>query len=81
MGHGVEGPAARAPLAASATRLAARLSISSAARRVKVSSRMRSGAVPRSSRQATRATKARVLPVPAPATTTSGPSPWLATAN
>jgi len=47
----------------------ARASMSSAARRVNVSSRMRSGATPRSSNAHTRAVSARVLPLPAPAKT------------
>ena len=37
---------------------------------------MRSGLVPRSISEATRATNDIVLPLPAPATTRSGPSPW-----
>ena len=56
-------------------------SISSAARRVKVSSRIRSGRTPRSTSAATRATSVRVLPVPAPATITSGASPCVAAAS
>ena len=39
------------------------------------------GWLPRSSRQATREVRARVLPVPAPATTTSGDRPCVATAS
>jgi len=48
--------------------------ISRAARRVKVSSRIRLAWMPWQSRsQAARATSVRVLPVPAPASTSSGP--------
>ena len=50
-------------------------SISAAARRVNVSSRIRSGATPRARSAATRAARVLVFPVPAPATTSSGPSP------
>ena len=49
--------------------------ISSAARRVKVSSRMRSGFAPDSTRCATRCASVLVLPVPAPAIISSGPDP------
>ncbi len=55
----------------------ARVSISPAARRVKVSSRIRSAGTPRSIRYATRQASVRVLPVPEPATTSSGPSPYV----
>src|SRR6185295_12226814 len=63
---------------ASATMRCARRVISSAARREKVSSRMRSGAAPASSRCATRCASVFVLPVPAPARISSGPSPNVA---
>ena len=80
MGDGVEG-AALGPFAPAEThQIASPANISSAARRVNVRSRIRSGATPRSRRHATREVSARVLPVPAPATTTSGVSPWVATA-
>jgi hypothetical protein len=53
---------------------AARASMSLAARRVKVSSRIRPAGTPWPSRsQAARATSVRVFPVPAPASTSSGP--------
>jgi hypothetical protein len=52
----------------------ARLSISREARRVKVNSKMRSGATPFSTRCAVRKTKTRVFPLPAPAITRNGPS-------
>ena len=55
---------------------ATRRSMSPAARRVMVRRRIRSGATPRSISTATRATKVFVLPVPAPAMTSRGPSPW-----
>ena len=58
-------------------RLAARDTMSSAARRVNVSSRIRSAGTPRSKSQATREVSVLVLPVPAPAMTTRGPSPWV----
>ena len=54
---------------------ATRASMSSAARRVKVSSSTRSGGVPLSSSAATRLVSVRVLPVPAPASTTRGSVP------
>ena len=47
----------------------------SAARRVNVSSRMRSGRTPDSTRCATRCASVLVLPVPAPAMISSGPEP------
>ena len=53
------------------TRCARRV-ISSAARRVNVSSSMRSGGTPASSSRATRCASVLVLPVPAPAMTSSG---------
>ena len=53
-----------------------RESISAEARRLKVSRQMRSGATPRSSRWPTRAASTRVFPLPAPASTSSGLSPW-----
>src|SRR5687768_10592013 len=59
-------PSSRAPAEARDT-------ISRAARRVKVSSRIRSGATPRSTNRATRQARVHVLPEPAPATTRSGP--------
>ena len=49
--------------------------ISSAARRVKVRSRMRSGLAPDSTRCATRCASVLVLPVPAPAMISRGPDP------
>ena len=53
---------------------AARASMSLAARRVKVSSRIRLAGTPWPSRShAARATSVRVFPVPAPASTSSGP--------
>ncbi len=53
---------------------AARASMSLAARRVKVSSRTRLAGTPWPPRsQAARATSVRVFPVPAPASTSSGP--------
>ena len=52
----------------------ARASMSLAARRVNVSSRIRLAGTPWAPRsQAARATSVRVLPVPAPASTSSGP--------
>src|SRR5581483_762222 len=51
----------------------ARESISRAARRVNVSRRIRSGRTPRSTSRATRQASVHVLPLPAPATTRSGP--------
>ena len=59
----------------------ARRSISCAARRVNVSSRIRSGATPFSSRCATRCASVLVLPVPAPAMMSSGPAEKPATAR
>lgn len=53
-----------------------RRSMSWAARRLKVTSRIRSGGVPRASRRPRRATRVAVLPVPAPAMITSGPPSW-----
>src|SRR5258706_484682 len=52
----------------------ARRRISCAARRVKVSSRMRAGSTPFIASHATRCAMVLVLPVPAPATTRSGPA-------
>ena len=53
---------------------AARASMSLAARRVKVSSRIRLAGTPWAPRShAARATSVRVFPVPAPASTSSGP--------
>lgn len=53
--------------------------ISSAARRVKVRSKMRSGRAPDSTRCATRCASVFVLPVPAPAIISNGPEPnWAA---
>ena len=52
---------------------AARPSISAAARRVKVSSSTRCAGTPRSSSRPTRAVSVVVFPVPAPASTSSGP--------
>ena len=51
----------------------ARRRISIAARRVKVSSMMRAGSTPLSTRCATRCASVLVLPVPAPAIISSGP--------
>ena len=60
---------------------AARASMSLAARRVKVSSRIRFAGTPWLPRShAARATSVRVFPVPAPASTSSGP-PWCVTAR
>ena len=69
-------PRRRSPHSRWPLRAAARASMSSAARRVKVNSRILSGATPRSRSRATRAVRVRVLPVPAPATITRGSSPW-----
>jgi hypothetical protein len=52
----------------------ARRNISWAARRVKVSNRIRSGATPLRNRCATRCASVLVLPVPAPAMMSSGPA-------
>ena len=68
----------RPPPSASAVIRAARASISRAARRVNVSSRIRSGGVPFAISQATRHASVIVLPVPAPATTSTVPSPQVA---
>ena len=59
----------------------ARSSISRAARFVNVSSRMRSGGTPFSTKYATRCTSVRVLPVPAAASTSIGPSGAVAAAH
>ncbi len=56
-----------------ATSRSARRVISVAARRLKVNSRMRAGSMPESTRWATRCASVPVLPVPAPAITSSGP--------
>ena len=56
------------------TSAAARPSISSAALRVNVRSRMCAGGTPHSTSRATRYTRVRVLPLPAPAITSTGPS-------
>ena len=82
-GDGVEGAApdaaalraAGAGVQAVAETPSTRRSISAAARRVKVSSRIRSGRRPWAISQATRWTSVAVLPVPAPATISSGPRP------
>ena len=56
--------------------------ISSAALLVKVMARISNGETPRSSiRWAMRWVSTRVLPEPAPATTSSGPSPWVTAAS
>ena len=82
VGDGVEGTAAEVSgYCSGGLRAAARESISSAARRVNVRRRMRSAGTPRSSKQATREVRARVLPVPAPAITTNGARPCVATAS
>jgi len=65
------------PGRACAVSRAARASISWAARLVKVSRSTRSGGVPDSMSRATRHARVHVLPVPAPATTSNGPSPWV----
>ncbi len=52
--------------------------MSSAARLVKVSSKIRLGWMPWSRSQAARATSVPVLPVPAPARISSGPPWWVA---
>ena len=57
---------------------ATRASMSSAARRVNVSSRIRLAWMPCDRSQAARATRVPVLPVPAPASTSSGPPSWVA---
>jgi len=59
----------------------ARDSMSSAARRVNVSSRIRDAGMPCSHSHAARATSVRVLPVPAPASTSSGPAGCAAAAR
>ena len=59
----------------------ARSSISRAARFVNVSSRMCSGGTPFSTKYATRCTSVRVLPVPAAASTSIGPSGAVAAAH
>ena len=59
----------------------ARWSISRAARRVNVSSRMRSDGTPSATSQATRAHSVVVLPVPAPARISSGPPACVAAAR
>src|SRR5688572_31415971 len=59
---------------ADATARCARRVISSAARRVKVRSSTRSAGTPARSRYATRCARVLVLPVPAPAITSSGPA-------
>src|SRR6267142_3773844 len=58
-----------------------RLIISWAARRVKVSMRMRAGSTPFSTKCAVRCAKVLVLPVPAPANISIGPAltPWFCT--
>ena len=62
------------PLAEPPDPAAARASMSLAARRVNVSSRIRLAGTPWAPRShAARATSVRVLPVPAPASTSSGP--------
>lgn len=52
-----------------------------AALRLKVSTRIRSGSVPRSIRRATASTSVVVLPVPGPASTSSGPPACSTTAR
>ena len=82
VGDGVKGagPAEAVVLADRAPPMrAARRTISAAARRVKVSSRTRRGSAPRAISAATRWASVCVLPDPAPATTSSGPSPWSTT--
>ena len=64
--------------AALAPRGMTRASMSSAARRVNVSSRIRLAGVPWLRSQPARATRVRVLPVPAPARTSSGPDWYVA---
>src|SRR4051794_285126 len=56
----------------------ARWVISAAARRLKVSSKSRSGGVPVSTRWASRAARVVVFPVPAPATMRRWPPSWVA---
>ena len=60
---------------------AARQSMFCAARRGKVSSKMDSGGAPCATRWAMRCTRVLVLPLPAPAMTRSGPSPWVTAAR
>ena len=67
-------PRASSPPVALATIRRARRIISCDARRENVSSRMRSGATPFSTRCATRCASVFVLPVPAPAMMSSGPA-------
>ena len=70
-----------APKAAAMMR-SARRSISAAARREKVSSRMRPGSAPLTVKCATQCAKVWVLPEPAPAMTSNGPAmfaPFVAT--
>ena len=85
MGDGVERAAHHAPGVAAPRRAPevgpARPSISRAARRVNVSRSTRSGAAPWSMSHATRAASVVVLPVPAPASTSSGPPGWVAAAS
>jgi hypothetical protein len=66
-------PSAPGILRVSPRILTARRVISAAARRVKVSRRIRCGSVPSRTRRATRWASVLVLPVPAPATIKSGP--------
>ena len=83
--HRVEGaaphraaPGSRVPSPRSRRRMpSTRRVISWAARRVKVSSRMRRGSMPLERCHATRWASVVVLPVPAPATMSSGESPWV----
>ena len=63
------------------SRAAIRVRRSAAARREKVSTKMLSGAAPRASiRATTDSTSVVVLPVPGPASTSSGPPGWSTTA-
>ncbi len=62
------------------SRTAIRSRSSIAALRLNVSTRIRSGSVPRSIRRATDSTSVVVLPVPGPASTSSGPPTCSATA-
>ncbi len=59
------------------TRAATRSFISPAALLVKVMARISNGETPSSIRWAMRCVSTRVLPEPAPATTSSGPSVWI----
>jgi hypothetical protein len=63
-----------------ATRLVMRVRSSAAALRLNVRTRICSGSTPASIRAATASTIVVVLPVPGPASTSSGPAGWSTTA-